>query len=317
MKILIVNDTRTENHHGCSRVMNCIDKNLKLREISAIDYINVSSKWSFFENSKKKVLKADLLLINGEGTLHDDLDNVEMLLDIIVFAKAYDVPSIVINATVFNLSKNNLEKLSESKMIYVRDKASKTYLKENDIKSNYCPDLTFWKTREVLKDVRRVDIGITEGFNFNPDVKIIQSKNFELFSVFNFQQAYHSYSYLRRLVQSNLFFKLFLKKNKDIIAIDNHIKFFQYLNKFKFIITGRYHIVCFCLYLNIPFKYVDSNTPKISSLLEDIGLEKIKFQLDSDYRIINFTAQEIILIKKFKKQANILINDMFDRVLDV
>ena len=111
MKILIVNDTRTENHHGCSRVMNCIDKNLKLREISAIDYINVSSKWSFFENSKKKVLKADLLLINGEGTLHDDLDNVEMLLDIIVFAKAYDVPSIVINATVFNLSKNNLEKL--------------------------------------------------------------------------------------------------------------------------------------------------------------------------------------------------------------
>ena len=317
MKILIVNDTRVENHHGCSRVMNCIDINLKLRHLYKIDYISLSHNWPNYEYSKKKLLKADLIVINGEGTLHDNADHVDMLLDIIVFAKAYTIPSIVINATIFNLSINNLEKLSHSKLIYVRDQLSKVYLEENNIKSNYCPDLTFWKTKEVFKDVARKEIGITEGFNFNPNIKVIKYNNFQLFSVFNFKQAFASYSFLRRLIQKNLIYKLFFEKNKNTISIDNHIKFFQFLNKFKFIVTGRYHVVCFCLYLNIPFKYVESNTPKISSLIEDVGLDKFKFKLNDDYQIIKYTSQEIMLINNFTKQANTRINDMFEHILNV
>ena len=317
MKILIANDTRVENHHGCSRVMNCIDRNLKIRGISDIEYMPLLYKWSNFEHAKRKILQADLLIINGEGTLHDNADHVGMLLDTIIFANAYSIPSVVINATVFNLTKKNLIKLSQSNLIYVRDYASKVYLKANDIKSNYCPDLTFWKTKEIFNILIRQKIGITDGFNFNPHIKLIKSNGLQLFSVINFKQAFDSYRFLRKLIYKTKIYNLFFNKNRNTISINNHINFLHFLNQFKFIITGRYHVVCFCLYLNIPFKYVESNTPKISSLIDDVGLNKKKFKLKNVYKTITFSPEEIKLIEKFKKKSVVSIDIMFDKILNV
>ena len=56
MKILVANDTRIENHHGCSRVMNCIDYNLKLRNFNDIDYIPLAFDWSNHEIIKKNFI---------------------------------------------------------------------------------------------------------------------------------------------------------------------------------------------------------------------------------------------------------------------
>ena len=127
MNILIANDTRVENHHGCSRVMNCIDKNISQRGQFNLKYMPLLHNWSNYENSKKLILTSDIVLINGEGTLHDNANHVDILLDIITFADVYKVPTVIINCTVFNLSKINLLKLSKSKLIYVRDKASQNY----------------------------------------------------------------------------------------------------------------------------------------------------------------------------------------------
>lgn len=312
MKILILNDTRVENHHGCSRVMNCIDKNLKLRGSFDLNFMPLLHKWSHYEASKKLVLETDLIIINGEGTLHDNAAHIDMLLDIIIFAKVYSVPTVVINSTIINLSRENLRKLSQSHFIFVRDKASATYLKNNNIYSNYCPDLTFWKTKDIIQQVRRKKIGITEGFNFKPNFKIIKSRNLELFSVFNIKQAIDSYSSIRRLIYKSKLFNVFKKK---ITSVNNHVNFFLYLNEFKFIITGRYHMVCFCLYLKIPFKYVESNTPKISYLLEDIGLNKEKFKFNNT-QIIQFSSSENILLDRFRNKSTNLIDSMFDKILN-
>jgi len=317
MKILIVNDTRNENHHGCSRVMNCIDRNLMTRGFLDIDYIPLLFQWSVYEDTKKKIMQSDLLIINGEGTVHGDADHVNMLLNIIPFARSYNVPVIIINATIFNLKSKNLEKLLYANMIYVRDKESSNYLTKYDIISRYCPDLTFWKTNETYNDVERKKIGITEGFNFKPNLNIIKKNKFNQISVFNTKQAFYSYSFIRRFVESTIVHKVFFKKNKNIISIENHIKFLQLLNEFKFIITGRYHVVCFCLYLRIPFKYVNSNTPKITSLLNDVGLDIGKFRLTEDYNTIEYSLNEIKLIDSFLAKSSKSIDAMFDYILDL
>ena len=50
MNILIANDTRVENHHGCSRVMNCIDKNISKRGQFNLKYMPLLHNWSNYEN---------------------------------------------------------------------------------------------------------------------------------------------------------------------------------------------------------------------------------------------------------------------------
>ena len=50
MKILVLNDTRSENHHGCSRVMNAIDRNLFIRGVEDICYFKLMLRWDLDED---------------------------------------------------------------------------------------------------------------------------------------------------------------------------------------------------------------------------------------------------------------------------
>ena len=54
MKILVLNDTRSENHHGCSRVMNAIDRNLFIRGVEDICYFKLMLRWDLDEDLKKR-----------------------------------------------------------------------------------------------------------------------------------------------------------------------------------------------------------------------------------------------------------------------
>jgi hypothetical protein len=57
----------------------------------------------------------------------------------------------------------------------------------------------------------------------------------------------------------------------------------SYLSAHELVLAGRYHAVCFCLATRTPFVAVESNTPKISSLLSDV--------FGSNRRVV--TAREI------------------------
>ena len=69
-KAVLINDTRTEGHHGCNLVIENIIYLLKNRNINIIDYSNCNSCW--YQNKKflNNFNKADLIIVNGEGTIH-------------------------------------------------------------------------------------------------------------------------------------------------------------------------------------------------------------------------------------------------------
>ena len=163
MKILVLNDTRSENHHGCSRVMNAIDRNLFVRGFKDICYFKLMLRWDLDEDSKRKLLQTDLLIINGEGTLHGNLPHVQSLLNVIKFAKSYGVTVALINATLFNLSQESITKLGEVDYLFVRDKASMKLMELNDIKTFYCPDLALWDPFPIREKVPRSGSAMSDG----------------------------------------------------------------------------------------------------------------------------------------------------------
>lgn len=77
-KALIVNDTSYENHHGCELVIKNIHKLLEKNNIKVIATNPTGVDW--FKNRKfiRSIYKADIVIINGEGTLHHYLPDGDL-----------------------------------------------------------------------------------------------------------------------------------------------------------------------------------------------------------------------------------------------
>jgi len=328
VKILVLNDTRSENHHGCSRVMNAIDRNLFVRGFKDICYFKLMLRWDLDEDIKRKLLQTDLLIINGEGTLHGNFPHVQSLLNVITFAKSYGVTVALINATLFNLSQESISKLREVDYLFVRDKASKKLLELSHIKTFYCPDLAFWEPFPLREKVLRSGSAISDGYG---SLRLISREEMKqdrmtFISINNIDQNYHQSSKIRKII--HIFKEVFnVNSLNGQVTKTTHIDFLKLLNTFELVITGRYHIVCMCILMETPFKFFESNTPKISFLLKDVGIDVDKFHENfttlgssknsnkANSPKLDFSSGDLIKIRKFKSDGQILISKMFNHIL--
>jgi polysaccharide pyruvyl transferase WcaK-like protein len=314
MKILILNDTRAENHHGCSRVMNAIDRNLFIRNEYEVSYLKLMTRWDLDEDIKRKIIQTDLLIINGEGTLHGDLIHVRCLLNAISFAKSYGVTVAVINTTLYDLSNKSINILAKVDYLYVRDMASKKLIEENGINVFYCPDLVFWEPFPLEKEIYRSGWAVTDGYGPTVLDAEMRKNSSTPITISNLEQRFYKLSKLRKVLIRLISIINFSRSVKPL-SDSTQVDFLRRLNSFEFVLTGRYHIVCMCLLLEIPFKFIDSNTPKISFLLSDIGLDLDKFFYRPDSLRFDFNDSELSKIKFFKSEAQIKIKEMFDNIL--
>ena len=78
----IVNDTRYDNHHGCLTVIENLKSAMKQRGWNCIGSLPVSSSLQDLERYFPKDLTPDLIIVNGEGTLHHDGRNCKKLLTV-------------------------------------------------------------------------------------------------------------------------------------------------------------------------------------------------------------------------------------------
>ena len=89
-KILLVNDTSLTLHYGCDLLMLNIFKLLKKNNIKIVNSIYHEETILLDQYNRKKVKNSDLILINGEGTLHRNKNsNQDKVNEILQFI--YDV----------------------------------------------------------------------------------------------------------------------------------------------------------------------------------------------------------------------------------
>jgi polysaccharide pyruvyl transferase WcaK-like protein len=337
MKVIIANDTRIEKHHGCSRVMNAIDRNLFCRNVEILRYIKLLEHWDSDENIKRDILQTDLVIINGEGTLHDENPYINCLLSLIEFCKHYNLPVVVINATISNLSEKNLELLKQATKIYVRESYSYDYLRSHDIESFVVPDLTFWNFDGFnTQNYDASKIGYTDSVLKKSAVKMdnyAKEKQFEYIDIFNSNdflnenittllQKKKALRFLRKAFVKAVkqYFLTKRRKKNGLYQKQNQVNFITHLREYKFIFTGRYHMVCFCLIMKIPFFAVSSNTYKIEGLLKDIGLNPTRLISPDEINLnatFDFSVDEIANIETFLVESNSKINNMFNQIMSL
>jgi len=95
MNLFLANDTSSSDHAGCKAVMRSLRK--VLSEVPQIDVVGTSSH-NHFEVDEAAFAAADILLVNGEGTIHHSGVRACFLLNLIARAKRAGKRVMLVNA---------------------------------------------------------------------------------------------------------------------------------------------------------------------------------------------------------------------------
>lgn len=339
MKITLINDTYNWYHWGCNATSLAISRTLIKKKYS-LDYVSIKDIYNlnavpnnisqfgnqkFFENHKniwnksifEKLNNADLILVNGEGTLHGISKQVVGLLYISYVSKKFLNKKVhLINHSAYPVKGFDRNTDATAKDLYclayksfdfvgIREPISLEEMKKIGIKAELTFDCLPISAEQYLKRfVKRTlrnTIILAGGVNISKaNLKIIvneleklKSKGFRILILVGAKDnpAQDDENFLNMLNQ----YKVML--DYDIVYAKNLDEWFYYIHNAKILISGRFHysIAAYCL--NTPFLMFESNTPKNYALSKILKIKKpIKYS-GSEYefqsKIKNYVDEAI------------------------
>lgn len=270
IRVAIINDTRPTHHYGCILVMENLTRLLEQQGVEIVWTWPVGVDWRKHKRQIKKQAKVDAIIVNGEGTIHhsEDRKHARALSEFADFAKTeLHTPSYLVNATLYKNTAQAYEHLKSYRLIYVRDKGSLEELHSFGLPGVYVPDLTFAKAGHyVYKPTKSACVIDTALKSEIPLLKqYCQQHGFDFRSMVVARPTNANFFRSPRPFVKNIFKWLMGDRNVST----QPSAFIDYLADHEMVITGRYHTVSMCLKNKIPFVAIESNTPKISFLLDD------------------------------------------------
>ena len=241
--------------------------------------ITVVWRWSAGKDWRRDLdkipdhIKIDALLVNGEGSIHHsyqrDRSNYLSLLGKFARQKL-NVPAFLINTTVFKNEKDVYDNLRAFDGIFVRESFSQKILDSHGICAHVVPDLTFARPLVVKMSKKRKGIcGVDSVLPESSDAiqQFCSEHKWEYKSIKYPEPGFH----LPALFAKTEFLKKITKELVRSIAEYRRINSFNaFIGAHKLVLSGRFHGVTLCLLTNTPFLALESNTPKITWLLQDI-----------------------------------------------
>lgn len=156
MKVVLVNDTSFSNHIGCKLVIQSFLRKCEEYNIEVLGSISWKHNW---EDYRFLLDKADLVIVNGEGSIHHG-----RRMDLLEIAEYY--PSALINAVYDSVPYN--DHTQKFKYVSVRESLSAEYMNNHKVSPDIVPDLIFDNNIESLSNNGLVYINSVE----LPDVGI-------------------------------------------------------------------------------------------------------------------------------------------------
>ena len=327
-KLALLNDTRTQFHHGCELVLKQIEKKLYERNVSIHSVSMEGTEWD--KNTTFKTLASECsgIVVNGEGTIHHGRQAGKKLLQVANYAEEIGIPCFLINTTYQSNPVEYGNFLKKFKRIYVRETKSREELEKIKICSVVVPDITL--SYEFNHSNDRNGFGVSDSA-MTPLSEVL----------YNYCKHYHGQfmpvirsrkndgkvdfvESLRHVKFKVNNFILKIKNDKNYLNIRNFYisrsidHYLSDISKKEYLISGRFHVTCFCLLTETPFFALEGNSHKMQSMLEDIGVDLRRgINIENVEEIIRsndfkFSEKETKLIKEYKRKARDSINNMFD-----
>jgi len=210
----------------------------------------------------------DLILLNGEGTLHDDRSRALALLHTIHLAKKYGLKTVLYNALWSN-NPSGLKYIPDFDLIFCRDSSSAQEIRHHHSGTHVTTvlDMIFSTTFDNNPN-KKESVLITDAVKKRksiPLAKFAINNNFIFCPMgSNFFDAVKSSPILR--------WKLKQKSAYHHNQLDSPTSYIRKILNSSGVITGRFHTACLALLLETPVFSLSSNTRKIENLYTDLGL---------------------------------------------
>jgi hypothetical protein len=249
-RVVVVNDTRPDRHYGCQAVMEALLLLLAQNGLRPIHFHPVGVPWSGDTAFLEAAAVADAIVVNGEGSIHHSNDRALSLARLGSFCRfTLRRPGILLNATLAANDERIYSHLRHFNLIAARDQATRLEAARFGLDAAlYCPDLSLFHD---LSAARR-----TKPRSPPQSVAVTDSV------VKPASAAIASFAARHRFPAAPIGF---------VPAAGRSIYDYAFrIGALDLLVTGRYHAVCYAIATSTPFVAVESNTPKISSLLSDV-----------------------------------------------
>jgi len=272
-RVAVFNDTRRTSHYGCEIVMETIIAELRRRHLEPTFFWPMGHDWRGRADVAAALRTVDAVIVNGEGSIHHSArrDRAHYLTEIAAFARrTAGIPSFLINSTLFGLEPRVIDNLRQFEAIFLRESRSLAVLEGSAIDAGVVPDLTLYATHAAARGARAGVLG-------TDSVKHDLARRMKALS----RARGWDYSRLTHAARPRLadhgLHREYLRRHAKWLGAAllgrntrDRQRFIDHLAAHQLVCTGRFHAVTLALATHTPFLALESNTPKISGLLEDV-----------------------------------------------
>lgn len=350
---VLINDTSTKAHLGCRVVVGQIARLATSAGIRVAASSSVHADWREHEDLIAAMRAADIVIVNGEGTLHDATRQAKALAAVGPFCRDAGVPSVLINSVY---ERNDSEVAAACRAfdrIYVRESISADEARQAGLNVEVVPDLTLSSdvmdafrgaptastiavTDNANRDIgrRALEAALTrDDVSFlhldttepnNPFMENAQSPEVVFMKTGRVTGApppppQRRQSSALRALRKSLFRRHMLRRMKMIRQLSEPLssaQILQLIASSRGVLAGRFHAACMSMLSGTPFAAMSSNTSKMKGMLIDAGIAR--FLIDDPpaaFRLIDdWKEADRIALVDYVQSARRNAKAMFDDI---
>lgn len=325
--VVVLGDMRDLHHHGCEAVIAQIRSGLADVGLTASKWV-AGLDWTATEAECRS---ADLVLINGEGALHDSRPAIASILSLAEARRAAGKPTALINSSWFRNDFELTRRLQSFDLISVRDPQSRKELAQHGINCRLVPDLA---VAQALQWRGQNPSPVATGFMVSDSTKpeltaqlrqLAKAREWRYLPVLarpteqrpgaKSRKIHRRIRWAQRLGPLG---KLWLSSryHAHLVGLPTLEAYCAALAATRGVVTGRFHTVCLALGLEVPFLAVTSNTPKIESLLTAAGLDPRRRMIAPEAlatleSVPAYDDNERLALRQFADEVKIGRRDLF------
>lgn len=326
MKALLVNDASLAGHHGSCLVTE------QIKALACRTGIVVTTGWDWesilaiFQDQPKLF---DIVIVNGEGSIHDNSKAARRISSLAPELAAKGVPAYLVNATIGGCSAHVLHGLGAYRARFVRDSASQAELALAGLNSEVVADLVLTATiapqlKKTIEPLLLTDlsdeaktarlIGLKQRWHGST---IITFRSPPPRPVRGSSTRALTYGFKRAIASTATLSPWSLRYAG---ALQTREKLVDIFTSCSGLIAARYHAVCLALILRVPFLALESNTGKTGALLRDVGLQARCVDFDllesgcSPPVVPAFNDRELAAIEYFLSKTSTAATAMFTSI---
>lgn len=319
-RAVLLNDTSARYHHGCSRVSRLLKAGLATRGIEITASALAHTDWTKTPGFVDALAKADLVVINGEGTLHGGAQKGQRLLDVVDHPAARGKPVAIVNTIWQNNPPGWTDILRRCALVSARDSASHANLQAAGIEQAiHVPDLSLSERVEPPMGNRT---GLIVGDSVRHSVRThlaryAQGQRATYVPSKTLSSAIWRHWPARQLLW-RIYNGVYSGRVPNFSMARDEAAYLDILSAAMGHVTGRFHGVCYSVLAELPFLAVGSVTSKVQVLVSDAGLNPdrvipVGALADLPYPP-PFDETELGNLRGYKEDAQQKAQDLFDRI---